>query len=673
MPRLRAPTWIANLRWLYTLLKQIWRGLPAGLRNPIILRLRIGAQKFRALVSPSRSHGERDSVNPGFLSCSEDRGTITHQDAGTPGPPSGEPPQAGFNAAVVHDAPDVEASANNPQDSPPPVSPTSGTAATVVSTSIEGSASVMSKSSPIEEIRAILPERFARYRKRELIARKPGLHDVEAQTLTFATTESCQEGWISLLHPEGARYFSNPERRIFTDVNVCEPQNLANVNQVVSLVMDAIGNDIAPRYAALFEGAAGSPTPDLLFDLVIDLAPNEAKDTTGYYYFINHSERCPFWLETISAHHLAAWDNIEGPIEDEQLRHAMECQYWQHCSMFPSALPLTQPLIHELQEYVVYSIGDISTSLTSTVSRSLEELRAWLSLVKHLEYEGLGSASTFARLMHQFAQERFDNFHGLPHARLNQDQSVYDPPELKPKRSFCFILVAPILFFAPDVYLQLLEKAYVDKTVLLRIWKPLIHKLNTEWQDFTLFATVILNANVAFLSINSVDLPTESRHSPVQIASYLSIVASIGSIILGLLLVRQNRTKFHESAADISASVSRRSSKKFGLELLALIFSLPYALLMWSMIFFFGAFMTTCVRAPDVVTQSIVGVAAGIMTVLVFWCIWDAWDMQEAADHPPSLSQAIRTRLQSIFCPPLSTKRTSRVSKLFHIGEKTIS
>jgi uncharacterized membrane protein YozB (DUF420 family) len=46
-------------------------------------------------------------------------------------------------------------------------------------------------------------------------------------------------------------------------------------------------------------------------------------------------------------------------------------------------------------------------------------------------------------------------------------------------------------------------------------------------------------------------LTNSGRHSIVQILSYLSIVASIGSIILGLLLIRQNRTKFHESAGQI--------------------------------------------------------------------------------------------------------------------------
>jgi chaperone required for assembly of F1-ATPase len=59
---------------------------------------------------------------------------------------------------------------------------------------------------------------------------------------------------------------------------------------------------------------------------------------------------------------------------------------------------------------------------------------------------------------------------------------------------------------------------------------------------------VLLNANVAFLAIPSVDESPEA--SPAQIASLLSIVSSVGSIILGLLLVRQHRTKAKEEASE---------------------------------------------------------------------------------------------------------------------------
>jgi hypothetical protein len=61
---------------------------------------------------------------------------------------------------------------------------------------------------------------------------------------------------------------------------------------------------------------------------------------------------------------------------------------------------------------------------------------------------------------------------------------------------------------------------------------------------------VLLNANVAFLSIQSVDSGDRSR-TPAQLASYLSTVASIGSIVIGLLLLRQHRTKPHDAAQDV--------------------------------------------------------------------------------------------------------------------------
>jgi hypothetical protein len=106
----------------------------------------------------------------------------------------------------------------------------------------------------------------------------------------------------------------------------------------------------------------------------------------------------------------------------------------------------------------------------------------------------------------------------------------------------------------------------------------------------------LLNANVAFLAIQSIDTNHPNR-SGAQISSYGSIIVSVGSIILGLLLERQNRTKDRESAeAAVSAYIHRSSYAKepyqssflarmshpsLGLETLAIMYSLPYALLMW--------------------------------------------------------------------------------------------
>ena len=94
-----------------------------------------------------------------------------------------------------------------------------------------------------------------------------------------------------------------------------------------------------------------------------------------------------------------------------------------------------------------------------------------------------------------------------------------------------------------------------------------MRQMNQEWQDFASLVsnglhactmiksnpqqgTVMLNANVAFLAIQSVDINdvnADLYRSPAQISSYLSVIANVGSIILGLLLMRQNRTKSRQT------------------------------------------------------------------------------------------------------------------------------
>ncbi|KAF7364982.1 hypothetical protein MVEN_00369100 [Mycena venus] len=625
---------IVRLRWLCALFRQRLGRFPFPLKS-FILWLRIGAQRIgHALfnLSPTRDDvNVENNTRLRLLSYPDDQ--PMNEDIRIR--PSRQPITRNSDETVINEdrepSKEIEsvgdvAVSNDPQSAQScptmPAPPDSS----------EGSATLNISAMP--NLQPIFPENSGRY-YREIIRREQTQGEIPPQTYSFAPNEP-PPGWISRLHPEGARYFVHPERRIFTDLDLCDEKKFLELNDVVGQVVESIrvsGGDRDPHYAALLGGVPCAPSPDLLVDLVIDSVVGESGEVSWRYYFINHSQRCPFSLHTRLTSELLHWQAIQGSIEKEQLRHAMECQYWQHCAMFPDSLQLAAELINELQDYLIYSTGDISTSAMSTVSAPIEDLKTWLSLVRQLPCHGLGSACTFARLMAQLAQDRFLNFHGMPCARLSLDQSVYD--ENKPTRSFLFRAVSPLLFFATEVYLQYLENAYTDKMALTRVWTPLIQKLNKEWEDFILLATFILNANVGFLAIQSVDnLPPSGHHSTVQILSYLSIVVSIGSIMLGLLLVRQNRTKFHEAAWQISQSIDRRTSEKFGVELLALIFALPWALLMWSMIFFFGAFMVACMRVPGTVARSIIGVAAVIMVLLVLWCIWDAWDMQ-AAHKPP--------------------------------------
>jgi hypothetical protein len=135
-----------------------------------------------------------------------------------------------------------------------------------------------------------------------------------------------------------------------------------------------------------------------------------------------------------------------------------------------------------------------------------------------------------------------------------------------------------------------MEKLWTDEVIIETVWKNFMTKLLAEWEGVILWvriqrrmcvwlalqthviviqSTVMLTANVGFLAIPGVVLSNLSGSSITnanqififtsssQIASSLSVEASIGSIVTGLLLARHNRTKQKE---DPAGAVSRQSS-----------------------------------------------------------------------------------------------------------------
>jgi hypothetical protein len=135
-----------------------------------------------------------------------------------------------------------------------------------------------------------------------------------------------------------------------------------------------------------------------------------------------------------------------------------------------------------------------------------------------------------------------------------------------------------------------MEKLWTDEVIIETVWKNFMTRLLAEWEGVILWvriqhrmrvwsalrthviviqSTVMLTANVGFLAIPGVVLSNLSGSSisgpnqififtsSSQIASSLSVEASIGSIVTGLLLARHNRTKQKE---DPAGAVSRQSS-----------------------------------------------------------------------------------------------------------------
>ncbi|TFK34470.1 hypothetical protein BDQ12DRAFT_738210 [Crucibulum laeve] len=456
------------------------------------------------------------------------------------------------------------------------------------------------------------PEYFMRYDRGLVVPKMETNVKIPPMTTTYKKRED-PLGWISCLHPEGARYFFHEQKRIFTDANLYDPNLLDHITTDIAIIYDFIRT----------QSIELAPTVDLVLDLVYD----EEHELIDRYYFADHQSRTIFFLDEIDGYDLPAWHQIEGVTAHSHIGHEIEAQYWYHCQLFPTTLAITHEHVNELRDLLMHAIGDTMTSQTSTSPYDHDDLQKLLGLTNSLK-KNVGTSyggSTFllSRLMHTFARHRFLNWHGEPCARLNRDQSVYG--SITNKRTWLVKTLSPLLFSAPDIHLRSLEKMLVDGVMYSSVWTQSIVKLNNEWQEFILYAMVLLNANVA-LAIQTVDQDAHPYRSAAQIASYISTVASIGSIMLGLLLVRQNRTKAKESAEDAISFIHRRTHPTLGMETIAIMFSLPYALLMWAMVSFLTAFSLMCFEDSNIPTRLLVGGAWAAIAVLIFWCIWMAWE-----------------------------------------------
>ncbi|KAI9509035.1 hypothetical protein F5148DRAFT_1190759 [Russula earlei] len=288
-------------------------------------------------------------------------------------------------------------------------------------------------------------------------------------------------------------------------------------------------------------------------------------------------------------------DGVESPAH---VKHRLESLYWNHWMLFPKNFEgrgLPQHVYDELMGILTHGCIDIITSKSSTFPYDNATMQKMIELVQKAKEATSGvehyTAGT-TRLLSVFAHWRFLHFHGQKHARLIRGQSVYEKP--KHERSILITLLSPLLFLGPEVHLHEMENLWTDDLIIEAVWKSFVTKQLTEWSDIILWSAVMLTVNVGFLAVPGVVLSNfnggnlENVHQVIifssssQIVSSLSIEASIGSIVIGMLLVRHIRTKQDADPAEAWEYLYEYSQGMLGLEPLAIIFSLPWAFLMWS-------------------------------------------------------------------------------------------
>ncbi|KAF7290744.1 hypothetical protein MIND_01315100 [Mycena indigotica] len=449
------------------------------------------------------------------------------------------------------------------------------------------------------------PQLFRRYYRGQKVTKVPTQYTLPPGP--HKSKRKTPHGWIAKAHPEGALYYIQDEKRIFTDAH---------------LHIDAIFA-IATRFLRLVDRLA---PPNA--DIVLDFRPaklEEPYNPEGYtcgYYFVDHEERTVFWDCAFDSKHFYRSKEVYNVTSASHIQFELTAQYWQHCELFPSSIALTSGHIRDLQDVLNHQIGDLLTSPTSTVPFSVDHLLKVLTVVNNMsDFVGNrsdGSMCILARFMWLFELEKFYNFCGEPNARLDSTHSVYKGSQ---KPSWLIKTASILLFNAPMRHLQAFEQIFKDELLHRAPWDQRVDTLITQYQELILFATVLLNANIAFLAIPIVDNGDHSRkRSVAQIAIYISVIASLGSVIVGLILARLLRDRRDSSFYSAATNLHHHYKSRFGLEPLSILYSLPFALLLWGAFTFLIAFLTMCFASSDAPTQAIVAAVASFMVLGILWC-----------------------------------------------------
>ncbi|KAH0579359.1 hypothetical protein H2248_003499 [Termitomyces sp. 'cryptogamus'] len=424
-----------------------------------------------------------------------------------------------------------------------------------------------------DKIYPLMPHKVPRYKRERFIDDKCATYKLDANQDNFSMGE-LPNGWEQYTHPEGQPYFYFAEKRIITECWIWDREMFRILDEFINQFED-------------FIRSRNMTQPDDA-DLLLEVNIEDEVNWCGYYY-VSGSTRSVFWLEPfdISTH----VSEVRGDVDPTHIKLYLEYQYWYHWDLFPNVGDPTDKIYDLVANTIADARTDIQSSRTSTVNHSKEDLKEMAEIVEGMKSRKFSASHwCLGRFMQLIIKDRFINYHGQYGARLNFSQSIHsnNPPE----NTWFFTIVSLLLLSAPNVHLKSLNELWVDQITLKARWVKFFVKMNSQWGEHIVHASILLNANVAFLAIPSNDpsnnTTLQSTRTAAQIASYLSIVTSFASMLLALLLVRQHKAKERESldVGEYHRYVHTHTSSKYSFEGLAVVYSLPYALLTWGYVLF---------------------------------------------------------------------------------------
>ncbi|TBU38616.1 hypothetical protein BD309DRAFT_873994 [Dichomitus squalens] len=439
--------------------------------------------------------------------------------------------------------------------------------------------------------------RYERRERLDLNKLKTFFENIPAKNAIPARPESLGEmGWKQYTHPEGNSYFRH--KNFYTNTWLHDELMLKRIEIAVELILTELRNhsDISQ------EG----------IEVGLELSQDEVGDILGCYYLVDIKTESTFWLHEIPACLLSGTDSVKI-LGREHLNR-----------------------VEDLKSDLNYFLLDKQTSKSSTAPYNVKDARSLVQIIKEIRTEPNGPTRPqqvviVCRLMATIFRERFIRYHGEPYAQLDSDRSVYQ--ETHQGRHLWFRMFSWISFWTPQIYHDRLSKTWVDSKVNYDQWGTFIGELQKDWEASITPSTVILTANVSFLAIQSVDDNgvVIANRSMGQIVSYISTMLTIGNIVACTILTRQHRQATHQYAEAAAGYLSSRAESKVGLEVLAILFSIPTVFFAWGLLTFLIAIIWVCLWGTSVATRISVCVVIGIGAFLIAWIVRNGdWQAQQS-------------------------------------------
>ncbi|KAF8555065.1 hypothetical protein OG21DRAFT_1508125 [Imleria badia] len=449
------------------------------------------------------------------------------------------------------------------------------------------------------------PNWFQRDKHRRLVEKTPNKEKIKAGQMSFS--EDVPDHWERVVHPEGARYYFDARKNVFTDISLTELGDLAELDACIHFLREKEGQLLSSSTFRKY------PTK-----LVIQLVDSEQ----WVYYFVNHESHVVFWVDDFDL--AGTIRNIFGATEDSHIKYAIEEQYWLHCEHYPNSVPLLEEHITEVWGAVAFSYMDTITSIAPLCPLGQEELGKILDLMAYLQartyaIDGHG-VWILARVMRIIARGKFYNFYGQPGARLEADMSVYLQQGQRDESHIFFHFLDLVFCFALASYVQELRSIWVDDIVNHSRWRKFTSNLTIGWSSFTIYSTVMLAVDISLLAVPAVNQGDVNSQSVAVVATYMSLLCATGSLVSSVLLARQINTL--TGVAEAATFMYKMSHWRGGTTILGVILSLPYALMIWAMFFFALALFYIIFQTTDPASLSVMILGTVLVTGVISLPTW---------------------------------------------------